>query len=189
MKTDSSKIISFTVLLMVFFIMLTGCNDTKPKPITITKPSCPIPSGNLVDEAFQTARSTLSQPECRYQFESTLNALLIICKGNPGEKHKQAFSDFLMWAKGEGIISTIQAKEYYNRYFSHKFISMPDNYRTCGYCRQLKKIMSDGKDELRQKEMGLLKVCRDKESFAKASSDFKAIELILEATCSACAAE
>ncbi len=186
MRRYSKKIFSLMICLAFFLIMLTGCIPKKTEPVKIP---CPLPQGNLVDKAFETAKSTLGQPDCRYQFDAVFSSLRSICEGDSGMQNKTFFSDFLMWAKNEGIISSLQAKEYYTRYFSHFFVSLPDNYRTCGYCRQLKQIISDCKEELKQKEQGLLKICSDKSSFAKASSDFQEVELILEATCSACAAE
>lgn len=175
-----------TLCLAAMMFMQLACVTAEQKP---TPAPCAIPSGHLVDEAFQTARSTLGQPDCRYQFDAVFTALVKICEGAPDMEHKQSFSEFLVWSKNEGIISTIQAKERYNRYFSDRFVSMPDEYNTCSYCPQLKNILSACKDELRDKQTGLLRVCGDKATYAKASGDLQKIELILEATCAACAAE
>jgi hypothetical protein len=172
-----------TLCLAVITFTLMACTP-KPEP-----PPCPIPSGHLVNEAFQTARSTLSQPQCRYQFDAVFSALMNICQGAPDLKNKELFSELLSWAKEEGIISTVRAKELYTRYFSDRFVSMPDAYKTCSYCPQMKSIMANCQDELRDKEKGLLHVCGDKDTYAKASNDLQKMQLILEATCSACAAQ
>ncbi|MCP4695197.1 MAG: hypothetical protein GY859_44625 [Desulfobacterales bacterium] len=184
MKTKTKSILKLAVTAMAIFIMLMGCAHKKAEA-----PTCPLPSGKLVDNAFNQARNTLEHPVCRYQFDAVFSTLLTIAEGDPKPENNQKFSDLLVWAKDEGIISTIQAQNYYNRYFTHIFISLPDDYKTCNYCPRLKTIMSDCRDELRNKEQGLLKVCKDRGSYAKASGDFQTIELILEATCSACAEE
>ncbi len=185
MKAKTKAILRLAVISIAIFIMLVGCaNGKKPEP-----PTCPLPSGNLVDDAFRQARSTLEHPTCQYQFDATFATLLTIAEGDPKPENNKAFSDLLVWAKNEGIISTLQAEDYYNRYFTHIFVSLPDDYKTCNYCPRLKTIMSDCRDELRQKEQGLMKVCNNRTSYAKASGDFQTIELILEATCSACAEE
>ncbi|MEH0022098.1 MAG: hypothetical protein V6Z89_20770 [Desulfobacter sp.] len=164
----------------------TGCVTQQPKPVA---DNCPIPSGNRVDDAFLTAQSTLSNPECRYKFDAVLNALLVISQGDPKMENQRLFSDFFIWAEKEGLISKIQAKKYYNTYFMPKFVSLPSNYQTCSHCPNLRKILTNCKQELKKKEVGLLKICNNKTAYAKASDDLQTIALILEAICSACAVE
>ena len=173
------------VLVGMISLMAIGCVPKEPKPVEV----CIIPSGYNIAEAFQTARNTLSNYECRYKFDVVFDALLGVCEGDPSIKNKELFSDFLLWVKDQGIISNMQAKEYYNRYFSTRFTSLPQDYQTCSYCREIRSIMSKCLDELKDKERGLLKVCNDKASFTKASEDLQKMELIFEATCSACSAE
>jgi hypothetical protein len=186
MTVLSKKTTWLTLCLAAMMCMQLACVGQQKTP-----PSnpCTLPSGHLVDAAFQTARSTLSQPDCRYQFDAVFAALLQVCEGSPDMAHKEAFSDFLVWSKDQGIISTIQAQERYNRYFTARYVSMPDDYNTCSYCPQLRSILSACHDELRDKQTGLLRVCGDKATHAKASSDLQKLELILEATCAACATE
>ncbi len=184
MKTETNTILKIAAISLAVFIMLIGSAHAQEEPST-----CPLPSGNLVDEAFSQARGVLERPACKYQFDATFTTLLTIAEGDPKPENNRAFSDLLVWAKDRGVINTVQAQNYYNRYFTHIFVSLPDDYKTCNYCPRLRKIMSNCRDELRQKEQGLLKVCRERTTYAKASSDFQTIDLILEATCSACAGE
>ena len=172
------------IIVTAVFIITVGC--TSKEPIPAIADSCPIPSGYLVDKAFITAKSTLSNPECRYKFETIFLSLLQICSGTPDLDNKELFSQFLTESKNRGIISRNQAKEYYTKYFSSRFVSLPDNFSTCSYCSRLKKIMGECKSELQAKELGLLKACNDTLSYNKAFGDLEKIEIILEATCSAC---
>ena len=183
--TGFSKII---MLAITVSLIAAGCVSQKqPAPPVVE--NCPLPSGYLVDQAFATARSTLSNPACRYQFDAVFASLLKVCKGAPDMKNKELFSNLLLWAKNEGIISKVQAKAYYTRYFAHRFVSLPDTYQTCSHCNRLKTLLANCRNELKDKEQGLIETCGDKVTYAKASDDLAKIEVILEATCSACAAE
>jgi len=183
--TGFSKMI---LLSMAISLISVGCVSQKSPPPDVVV-NCPLPSGYLVDQAFSTARSTLSNPPCRYQFDAVFATLLTVCEGAPDMKNKELFSELLLWAKGEGIISSIQAEKYYTRYFSHRFVSLPDTYQTCSHCTGLKTMLANCREELKNKEQGLIKVCKDKATYAKASDDLSKIEVILEATCRSCAAE
>jgi len=178
----------FFILVLPLALMVQGCAASDPEPLPAA-PVCILPSGHLVEPAFSTARATLSKHQCRHQFDAVFDSLLKVCEGDPSLENKEKFSTFLLWAKKEGIISKKQASRKYTRYFSTRFVSLPENYQTCSYCSRLKELMGQCRDELRQKEMGLLTVCEDKPAFAKASGDLANIELILEATCSACGDE
>ncbi|CAG35950.1 hypothetical protein [Desulfotalea psychrophila] len=166
----------------------TGCASTTHTN-SVPEPVCQLPSGYLLDPAFATARQTLANRECSYQFETIFKTLLDISEGDPTEANKEKFSKLLVWAKSQGIISKIQAKEYYTRYFSHRFISLPDDYQTCSYCSNLKSLRGDWQAELADKERGLVGAANDKVTYAKASDDLTKLDLIMEAACDACQAE
>lgn len=172
------------ILVVSMMFLATGCVKNEPKPAETV--ACTLPSGNLVQKAFDTAYDTLSNEECRYRFDEVMQALLSVCEGTPEQKNKERFSDLLVWAKNQGIISTVQAKEFYSTYFSSKFVSLPDDYQTCSYADDHDRIISDCRNELEKKEQGLVKVANDRETFARASAEFKQIDLILEAACTAC---
>jgi len=186
MKSVLYRRVFFLALPLV--LMVLGCVASDPEPLPAA-PVCILPSGHLVKPAFATAKATLSKHQCRHQFDAVFDSLLKVCEGDPSLKNKEKFSAFLLWAKDMGIISKKQASRQYTRYFSPRFVSLPDNYQTCSHCSRLNELKGQCRDELRQKERGLLAVCEDKPVFAKASDDLANIELILEATCSACADE
>ncbi len=169
--------------------LTTGCVEKSarisPSSAPLT-PECSLPASKLASEAFREARKTLSNQECRYQFEPIFNSLLQISSGDPDPVNKDRFSDLVGWARNDGIISTVQAKEMFTRYFHHNYVSLPDDYQACAYCTQLNRIKADLRDELRQKELGLGKVAMDKAGITKARTDYKSIEIVLSATCRAC---
>jgi hypothetical protein len=172
------------MMIVITICFFTGCVSQKQT----TAPVCSIPSSPLVDTAFQTARNTLSNPECKYAFSAIFDALLDISEQAPAPQNKEFFIGFLEWVRDKGIISAIQAKTYYTRYFSRRFVSLVRDYQTCGVCPRIDQMLKDCWEELKQKERGL-KICSDKETYAKAYNDLQKIELILEATCSACTEE
>lgn len=189
MMTMIRRIAKAGIAMGCLSLMLSGCN-AKNAPITAAAepetPECAVPASKLTEEAFREARQTLADPECAYQFDAIWNSLLQIAAGDPDPVNKERFSNLAGWARSQGIISTVQAKEYYTRYFHHNFVTLPDSYRTCSYCPQLDTLKADLNDELRQKELGLNKVSKDNSGITRARSDYKAIDLILTATCEAC---
>lgn len=184
--------LKLAVFVVVACCLMAGCNTLPPKPVERETPrstSCPLPSGNLIPAAFETAKKTLSHPACSVRFDDVFHALLAVCQGAPSIKNKKRFEELLVWAKNQGIISTLKAKHTYNRYFKEKFVSLPFEYQTCSYCLSLSKILEHGKVELGHKYLGLVKVCEDQKAYAKASMDWEKITVILEATCLACGNE
>ena len=112
---------------------------------------------------------------------------LAIAEGDPSSDNKRRFSELLVWASAEGIISKRQAQNRYNRYFNIKFVSLRGDYNNCSQtCPQRATVMANMAQELSDKEQGLLKVSADTQSFYRADRLLKETELVLEATCTAC---
>ncbi len=126
---------------------------------------------------------------CEYHFDSYFAQLLNIAESNPSSDNKALFSDFLVRANENGVISKRQAREYYNRYFNVKFVSLTGDYNTCAQaCPVQGQVMANMENELRDKQVGLLKASDDKTSYYRADQLLKEAHLVLEATCRACAA-
>ena len=88
-----------------------------------------------------------------------------------------------------GVISQRQARDLYNRYFNVKFISFTGDYNTCAQtCPIHDHVISNMKGELQDKQLGLMRVSDDKASYYRADNLLKEAQLVLEATCRACAA-
>ncbi len=187
MKDIVTTLFKLIFIATAISISTVGCT-TNNTPIA-SADICPLPTGHLVGQAFSTAKSTLIKTECQDTFDAVFDSLLDISAGAPDTKNKEMFSDLLGWAKDHGIISTLQAKERYTKYFASRFVSLPDTYQTCSHCPRIDSIIGQCKNELQAKDKGLLKVSSDKATYAKANDDLLNIELILLATCSACAAE
>ena len=157
-----------------------------------TRAECPMPEGHNLDSAMADVRQSLTKKrqQCGPYFDAYTQELLAISEGDPGPDNKRRFSEFLVWASTEGIISKRQAQDQYNRYFNVKFVSLKSNYNNCSQaCPNRANVMAEMAQELSDKEQGLLKVSADTQSYYRASQLYKETELVLEATCTACTAQ
>ena len=144
--------------------------------------------GNQLSSAIDTAEARLSNG-CEYQFDGYFQELLAIAENNPDTNNKKYFSDHLINAKNMGVISQRQAQERYNRYFNIKFVSLTGDYNTCSQtCPDRSRVLSSMKQELLDKERGLLRISADQPSYYRANTLLQEADLVLEATCRACEA-
>jgi len=162
-------------------IVLAACTTSQPDYCSVTL------RGNL-SAAMTTAESKLASG-CEYSFNRYFNDLLTIAEANPSKDNKMLFSDHLMRVNDMGIISRRQAEGLYNRYFNVKFVSLQGDYNTCSQtCPVRAQVLSDMQAELHDKELGLMRASSDSAAFYRADTLLKETDLVLEATCRACAA-
>lgn len=141
-----------------------------------------------LDTAFEQAKASLGNG-CAAQFDRYFDDLLKTAEGDPKPGNKRLFSEFLVWASDEGILSRQQARDYYNRYFNVKFVSLAGDYNNCSHtCPRRDRVMLDMERELTDKERGLVKVSQDNQAYYRSDELYREVELVLEATCTACAA-
>jgi len=160
---------------------LTGCNGSPARPS-----SCSPPQATNLEQAMAAARFDL-ETGCEQQFDAYFDRLLSIAEGDPREENKAAFSEFLIWANEEGLLSKRQARELYTRYFGVKYVTLVSDYSVCAQtCPHRAEVMRDMNSELLDKERGLLKVSADRREYYRANRLFQETELVLEATCTAC---
>jgi hypothetical protein len=164
---------------------LFGCNSLPTKSAKAS--ACAAPSTNQLSAAFQQTKDALSAG-CQARFDRYLTRLLDIAEGDPQPDNKRYFSEFLVWSTDQGLISKRQAREHYNRYFSPKFVALMGDYNNCAStCPAKNEVLLNMRSELQSKETGLLKVSLDREGYYRADRLFQETELVLEATCQACA--
>ena len=152
------------------------------------QPACTSPQTRNLVAAMSDVQDKL-MGGCQSRFDAYYDDLLTIAEGDPKSDNKRAFSEFLVWSADQGLLSTRQAEDYYNRYFNVKFMSMRGDYNKCSHtCPNKQKVLFNMERELSDKERGLLLVSVDSDSYYRADQLFKEVELVLEATCMACAA-
>ena len=151
-------------------------------------PPCEGPQTRNLTAAVDHVKGALGNG-CAAHFDRYYDDLLRTAEGDPKPGNKRVFSEFLVWSADEGILSQRQAKEYYNRFFNVKFMTLQGDYNNCSHtCPRRDRVLLDMERELSDKERGLLKVSLDNSGYYRADELFKEVELVLEATCTACAA-
>lgn len=178
-NANRKELLFIAVLALVMF----SCGNKQ-----YLKPACTLPSGVNLEEALAHSREDLDRLECEQMFDNYYERLIDVAKRDPDIENRRRFSDFLMWANDEGIIDKIQARNYYNRYFNTTFMSLQDDFNVCSSCSEDAKrdLELELQKELGQKEVGLLRACRDKQAYYAAADQYNSILLLLDATCTAC---
>jgi hypothetical protein len=169
-----------TLILSIPLLALAGCATTPPP--------CNSPQTRNLDTAVDDVQTALENG-CEAEFDRYFDDLLTIAEGDPKPENKRTFSEFLVWSNEQGLLSRRQAQRYYNRYFNVKFMSLEGDYNNCSHtCPRLDRVFLDMERELSDKERGLLRVSQDNDGYYRADELYKEVELVLEATCTACAA-
>lgn len=151
-------------------------------------PPCVGPQTKNLDAAIDQVKRSLNDG-CAAQFDRLYDDLLTTAEGDPRPENKRRFSEFLVWSADEGLLSQRQAREHYNRYFNVKFVSLASDYNNCSHtCPRRDRVMLDMERELSDKERGLLRVSLDNTGYYRADELYREMELVLEATCTACSA-
>jgi hypothetical protein len=162
---------------------LTGCNPTM---VRTGSAACELPESARLAEAMTEARGTL-EAGCTYQFGAIFDQLLVVGAGDPKPENKRLFSDYLMWASDQGVISPLQAKETYTRYFGTKFVSALGDYNTCAQTCPVKgQVLTAMREELADMARGLMEVAQDRAGYTQADRLYQEMELVISATCEAC---
>ena len=181
MNRPSKALITTSLTGALLVSLLTACNSNPPKAT-----ACSLPEGPDLDQAIAAARFDL-ETGCEHQFDQYFQRLLTIAEGDPKKDNKATFSEFLVWANEEGLLSKRQARETYTRYFGVKYVSLISDYSVCDQtCPRQDDVMREMNRELMDKEQGLLKVSADRREYYRANRLFQETELVLEATCEAC---
>lgn len=153
-----------------------------------TPPPCNSPQTKNLDSAISQVQRNLNNG-CAAQFDRYYDDLLSIAEGDPKPENKRVFSEFLVWSSDQGLLSQRQAKDHYNRFFNVKFTSLQGDYNNCSHtCPRRDRVMRDMERELTDKERGLMKISLDSGGYYRADELYQEVELVLEATCTACAA-
>ena len=169
-----------SLALVMMSLALSGC-ATSPPP-------CGSPSTKHLATAVVQVEHELDSG-CSAYFDSYFDQLLTVAEGDPKPENKRVFSDHLLWATDRGILSQRQAKDYYNRYFNVKFVSLESEYNNCSHtCPRRDRVMRSMERELSEKERGLMKISLDNSGYYRADELYQEVELVLEATCTACEA-
>lgn len=180
MNTQHTVRIAGLVSILAAGALLTSCATTPPP--------CNSPTTKNLSAAVDEVQTELLNG-CEAQFDRYYDELLTIAEGDPKPENKRVFSEFLVWSKDQGLLSRRQAERYYNTYFNVKFVALEGEYNNCSHsCPRRDRVYLEMERELNAKERGLLKVSLDNDGYYRANELYQEVELVLEATCTACAA-
>ncbi len=173
-----------TGLLAAVLVFISACQSTGS--MTQSAEICTAPLSQRLDLAIAESQTRM-ESGCQAQHTVLFEQLLTVGEGDPKPENKRMFSDYLVWASDKGVISPLQAKETYTRYFGIKFVSGLSDYNTCAaFCPVEVELLADMKVELNEKARGLLTVSKDQSTYGRANSLFSELELVIAATCKAC---
>ncbi len=176
--------LQLAILPLVLVMLLVGCATEPDHP---PKFSCSVPTSKNISEAFEHAKRDLSHPQCQFQFEAYVDRLLKTAASNPEMENKKRFSELFAAARDQGILSRTQAQNYYRRYFTANFTSLDDRYNNCSTtCRNRDTVLKELKQELKDKDQGLLQAAGDKATYTQADKEYNQLLTLIEATCRAC---
>jgi len=151
-------------------LLASGC--LAKKQVVISAPPadpCPMPTGYRLKPAIEVAEQSLSK--CPHRLDEAFSRLLDIAKQSPKPENAILIQDMLKRLIKENKISEVYAKRLYQKYFSQRFISIPDVkiYNLRGKIDSIKEAL---KKELALKKIGMVECCNDKESYEKAKAEF-----------------
>lgn len=172
-----------TSFALMSLLTLSACNSTAK---TSVNQSCEnISSVNLTD-AVNTAQMALQSGQCNHKFADYYQELLTVAKGSPEKNNKRVFDKFINWSHNNKVISKLDAKLYFSRYFSERFMSLNSTYNICSQSAKQDEIFSALSLEMQDKKLGLLNVLNDKNTFNKVARQYSDLQTVLEATWLAC---
>jgi len=174
-------------LICLFVIMAAGCQTSKPvivpeqmlQSMAAQKPkeSCPMPSGFQLGPAAAMAERTLLT--CPNKFEQVFMRLLDISKHRPESQNAVIMQNLVKKLVNKNMVSERYGKELYQKYFSTRFVSLPD-MRTYNLRDSIGSIKKEMNDELRFKRIGMIECCRDRDRYRKAEGEYARLINFLE---------
>jgi len=128
-----------------------------------------MPSGYQLAEAVETAERTLAT--CPGKLDQVFMKLLDIAKQRPDKENGVLVQDLLKNLIKQNKISETYSKALYQKYFSRRFVTMPDVkiYNLTGEMDSIKKSL---REELACKKIGMLACCGDRESYRRAEAEY-----------------
>jgi len=168
---------------------LSGCTTT-PKPASTRwaiKDTCTLPNHKQLQVAINKTQAELSKRSCHYQFEDMHQQLLDIAKNDPDHNNGKKLLLFYKWSVNQGVISSRQGKEFYNRYFKATFGNvLPNDRNVCSIASIKDKLIIDLGHELQNKKIGLQLIMQNRDEFFEAQRIHNELVFLIETTLMAC---
>ena len=157
-----------------------------PTPPPAPEIFCEAPSGKQLAGVIEQTKKVLGNAECHNEFDTLFENILIVGEGDSKPGNKKLIADFLEWCYNEQILFRNTAREYYGTYFSQRFVSLENYPKICAQCDKLDNIIKGIEIEMKKKERGLYKICKDEQTYRNVEIIKNRSVLLLTATCEAC---
>lgn len=185
MKTLTVKNLFRLSLVSSMALLASACQTTPQAKLV----DCSLSPSHNLDSVAAASLSKMQTAQCHYEFDGHFAQLLNTAKGDPKSANKSVMAAYINNAAQAGVISKLDAKDRYNRYFHTTFMSLPENYNVCSAVadeRQKDRLMKNLERELKQKKEGLLGALKDQNTYYQAQTQYTDLLLMLEATAMAC---
>lgn len=184
MNRSMIKNTALSLAITIALASLSACNSTAKT--TSGGIGCENVNSINLTTAANTVKTSLQTGQCADKFSDYYQDLISVAKGSPEGSNKKVFDDFISWSFNHKIINKLDAKQYFNRYFGERFISLDNTYNTCSQAQKQGEIFSALNQEMQDKKIGFLEVLGDKEGFNKVARQHRDLKTVLEATWMAC---
>lgn len=170
MKTKS-------LFVMMCVLLVWGCETVPTVPTTPYVDPCPMPSGFIVEPAIETAQQTLMA--CPNKLDQVFMKLLEIAKHKPDKENAALIQDMFKGLIKENKVSEAYTKDLYKRYFSPKFVSLPD-VKTYNLASEIDSIKRELRKERNLKRIGMVECSDNKAGYKMAEGEYARIVNLME---------
>ena len=165
------------VFALISLVLAAACATPQPTIVFEPEPWCPIPSGYQLAPAIEMAEDTLMS--CPDKLDGVFAALVEIATHSPEPENAVLIQDMLKRLIGRNKISETYSKNLYQKYFSHRFVSVHDTkvYNLQGELDFIKENLSK---ELALKKIGFVECCNDREGYRKVEAEYARVVNFME---------
>ena len=188
---NTISILKSTALSLCLVSGLTACAQApKPAPtLQVVKPSCQVPVNKHLQTAIDSAQAELSNRSCHFQFDAIHKKLIQIALEDPSPSNGKRFLNFYKWSVNQEILSSLQGKEYYNRYLKTTFGNVLSNdSNVCSIGKNKDALIKSLGRELVDKKTGLQGIMQNRDAYFEALRIHNDLIFLIETTLLACSA-
>ena len=165
------------VFALISLVLAAACATPQLTVVSGPEPWCPIPSGYQLAPAIEMAEDTLMS--CPDKLDGVFAALVEIATHSPDPENAVLIQDMLKRLIERNKISETYSKNLYQKYFSHRFVSVHDTkvYNLQGELEFIKENLSK---ELALKKIGFVECCNDREGYRKVEAEYARVVNFME---------
>jgi hypothetical protein len=165
------------VLIISILSVVAACATPQPAVVSRPEKACPIPFGYQLAPAIAMAEQTLMS--CPDKLDDVFAALVEVATHSPDKENAALIQDMLKKLVGMNRISETYSKTLYQKYFSHRFVSVHDT-KVYNLQAELDFIKENLRKELAFKKVGFVECCNDREGYRKVEAEYARVVNFME---------